>query len=105
VRFIVVTATHPEDMAAAMPGQVALVNPLDPNGPPVPIHGAKAILGVRVQNFTLGEVLICDEDGRELVGGGRKPSKWFCTTEEFGDLDTAVARAARVLLDADGAVR
>jgi hypothetical protein len=96
VIFVVVTATHPEDMAAAVPGQVARVNPASPNGPLLPFTDLELMLGMRVANFTLGEVLLCGDDGRELVGDGRKPSKWFCTTETYTDLGAAVARAREV---------
>lgn len=52
---------------------------------------------VRLQNFSLGEVLICDEYGREVAGRGRKPSKWYVETEKFDSLEAAVARAQAVL--------
>ena len=48
------------------------------------------------QVFTLGEVIICDEDGRELVGKGRKAHKWHVEVEEFLLLSEAVRRARKV---------
>jgi len=104
MRFIVVTNLSDADMAAAMPGQVARVSPTDPNGPLIPFDALEAMLGLRVQNFTLGEVLLCDDDGREVVGDGRKPSKWGCSTEEFASLDAAVACSQQVVALADGVV-
>jgi hypothetical protein len=104
MRYLVVTKLSDTDLAAALPGQVARVNPADPNGPPVPFTDLEAMLGLRVQNFTLGEVLLCDGSGREVVGAGRKPSKWSCVTEGFASLEAAVARAQEVLALADGIV-
>ena len=48
------------------------------------------------QVFTLGEVIICDENGRELVGKGRKARKWHVEVEEFLLLSEAVRRAQKV---------
>ena len=53
-------------------------------------------LELRQQVFTLGEVIICDEDGRELVGKGRKAYKWHVEVEEFLLLSEAVRRARKV---------
>jgi hypothetical protein len=101
VIYAVVTKTHPEDRAAALPGQVAMLAPeRDERGDYVyrPIEGVEAVLGVRVQVFTLGEILLLDgPGGREVVGPGRKPSKWMVTTEEFASLDAAIARAQKVV--------
>lgn len=95
--FAVVTKISDTDLAGAMPGQVARVDPANPNGPPIPFDAVQAILGLRVQVFTLGEVLLLDgEYGRELVGIQRKPSKWGVTVEHFSDLDEAVARAQQI---------
>jgi hypothetical protein len=47
--------------------------------------------------FHLGEVLILDQNGREVAGVGRKPSKWSVEVEEFITLDEAVQRAQEVL--------
>lgn len=46
--------------------------------------------------FTLGEILILDESGREVAGAGRKPSKWYVTCEEFNTVEEAVARAQQL---------
>ena len=53
-------------------------------------------LALRAPVFTLGEVLICDGDGREVVGAGRKPSKWSVGHESFSTAEEAVARAREV---------
>lgn len=53
-------------------------------------------LALRAPVFTLGEVLICDFDGRELVGAGRKPSKWSVGAETFQTPEEAVKRAREV---------
>lgn len=45
-----------------------------------------------LENFTLGEILLLNENGREFCGRGRKPSKWFVTCEEFDTLKKAITR-------------
>ena len=59
--------------------------------------GYPAALALRHQVFHLGEVLILDDDGRELPYPGRKPSKWSVECEEFDDVERAVARAREVM--------
>jgi len=52
---------------------------------------------VKVPCFRLGELLILDaEYGRELVGMGRKPKKWFISFELYDDFETAFHRARQV---------
>ena len=51
------------------------------------------MLALRAPVFTLGEVLIVDENGRELAGAGRKPDKWDVGFEIFDDVAIAVERA------------
>ena len=46
--------------------------------------------------FTLGEILVLNESGREIAGHGRKPSKWSVTCEHFSDLNDAIKRAKEV---------
>lgn len=47
-----------------------------------------------IENFALGEILILDNQGREIGGNGRKPGKWAVEIEMFGeDLLKAAARA------------
>lgn len=59
-----------------------------------PIKGA--MIRVRLRNFTLGEILVCDESGREVAGRGRKPSKWYVERESFDTIEAAVERAQAV---------
>jgi hypothetical protein len=47
--------------------------------------------------FEPGEIVVLDPSGREPFGEGRKPSKWFVTTEAFPTLADALACRARVL--------
>lgn len=47
--------------------------------------------------FTLGEILICDENGRELDGIQRKAGKWYVEVEEFDNIDKAIKKAREVL--------
>jgi|GEM_PF-2697091 len=47
--------------------------------------------------FSLGEILILDNYGREIAGRGRKPSKWSVTCEEFDSLDNAIECSQKVL--------
>lgn len=50
----------------------------------------------RAPVFTLGEVLIVDEDGREVAGHRRKASKWDVDVEVFDLLTQAIVRAEEV---------
>jgi hypothetical protein len=47
--------------------------------------------------FWVGEVLILDDNGREIPYPGRKPSKWSVECEEFDKIEDALARAAQSL--------
>ena len=40
--------------------------------------------------FQLGEILILDNNGREVNGVGRKPSKWSVEYKTFNNIDEAV---------------
>ncbi len=78
-------------------GNLALVLPVfrDIGGvdePALPVLG----LSLRAPVFSLGEVLILGEDGRELTGHGRKPSKWDVGVEIFDTVEAAVERAQKV---------
>ena len=57
------------------------------------------LMAARMEVFTLGEILIVNEDGRETFGNGRKPSKWFIEHETFDTIDEAIIRANQVVLD------
>lgn len=48
--------------------------------------------------FEVGEILVIDKEyGREILGAGRKPSKWAVNTEEFSSFAEAVKRRNEVL--------
>lgn len=53
-------------------------------------------LELRYPVFTLGEILVLDDSGREVSGIGRKPSKWFVSYETFDTIELAVDRAREI---------
>lgn len=53
------------------------------------------LINGRVPVFTLGEILILDEDDRD-VGTTRKPSKWSIEITHFDNLDAAI-RCSKVV--------
>jgi len=55
------------------------------------------IARIRVPVFTVGEILIVDDSGREVAGALRKPSKWWVEYEEFDDLREAIKRARELI--------
>jgi hypothetical protein len=59
--------------------------------------GFPASLALHKQVFRVGEVLILNDDGREIPYPGRKPAKWSVTCEEFDNVEAAVARAREVM--------
>ena len=59
-------------------------------------EGYTLIGSVRCLVFEAGEILIVDDNGREVGYPGRKPSKWSVEYEEFDDLDKAVSAALAV---------
>ena len=72
--------------------------------PLVPLHekvGA-GMLYIQAPVFRLGEVMYLNEDGRELYGQGRKPSKWSVQYETFSSATEACARSIDILREADG---
>ena len=52
---------------------------------------------VHVPVFEEGEILILDEDGREVAGHLRKPDKWGIEYEVFDNLEDAIKRAIEML--------
>jgi len=46
---------------------------------------------VHVPVFDEGEIVICDDSGREIDGMKRKPSKWHINFTEFDTLEKAIA--------------
>lgn len=55
------------------------------------------MLSLRTRVFIPGEILVLDDDGRELGGRGRKPDKWDVSVETFDTLEAAAKRAAEVM--------
>lgn len=49
--------------------------------------------------FHVGELLVLDDDDREIGYPGRAPYKWGIEFETFHDLEQAAARAQEVTLD------
>lgn len=94
ITFAVVTETSPIDYALALDIQVAGEG--EQLSPITRFLGPAALLSLRAPVFTLGEILLLDEDGREVDGPGRKPSKWGVSIQEFETLDDAVARSQEV---------
>lgn len=95
---VVVRVPEGEDVAGnlALPMAGAWISkhPQDPTRvEPVP---PALLLALRCPVFHRGEILVLDEDGREVAGHGRKPSKWDVDVELFETIEQAVARAARL---------
>ncbi|SRR5712692_3372715 len=57
-------------------------------------------LSLRKTVFSTGEILIVDEDGREIGGAFRKPEKWGVHFDTFGleEIEAAIALARTVCL-------
>ncbi len=60
------------------------------------IRSPSIVLALRMPVFHVGEVLICDYDGREIPYPGRKPDKWDVETESFQELENALVCASQV---------
>lgn len=91
MKFGVITKTSEIDYAIAMGLKLQQGNdPLQLTDP------APALLILsRMPVFAVGEILILDDDGREIAGHGRKPSKWAVTCEEFDTIEEALTRLFR----------
>lgn len=50
-------------------------------------------LSLRTPVFSLGEIIVVNESGREIGGHGRKPSKWSISSEYFDNVEDAIERA------------
>ncbi len=72
-------------------GKVVDLHEVDPNLAMI------AALKLRAPVFHLGEVLLVDEDGREVGGLMRKPNKWDVTYEEFSLVGDAYRRVQEVM--------
>jgi hypothetical protein len=55
-----------------------------------------AFLNLRQPVFQLGEIVIVNSDGREVICDGRKASKWFVEYEEFDNIEDAIRRSQEV---------
>lgn len=51
----------------------------------------------KVEVFSVGEIVICDENGREIGYPGRKPSKWYVSYEIFDNLNEAIDKVKSLL--------
>lgn len=91
--FTVVTEVSDTDYALALPSVDQAFD-----GHLTPLHEVVPGLALmmRMPVFTLGEIMFLDISGREIAGHGRKPSKWGVVTEEFDEIDDAIARAVEV---------
>lgn len=63
--------------------------------------GFPTALALHVHVFEVGEVLILNDDGREIPYPGRKPAKWSVTCEEFDTVEAALERATAVMNDGE----
>jgi len=59
--------------------------------------GYPAALAIHKRVFHVGEVLLLDDNGREIPYPGRKPSKWSVTCEEFDTVEAALDRAREAM--------
>jgi hypothetical protein len=55
------------------------------------------LLLLRRPVFNVGELLVLDDDGREIPYPARKPGKWSVTCEEFDTVQAAVNRVVEVM--------
>ena len=56
----------------------------------------KSFVTCKVDVFCLGEIIIVDSFGREIIGAGRKPSKWHVEYKEFTSIKEAVKLANKI---------
>jgi len=101
MKFQVVTRVPDPFDAKAAAGNAALVLPLyvdlKQDGNLEILRATDGALNFRGPVFHLGEVMIVeDTGGREVVGRGRKASKWDVNVETYDTVEEAVARAWEV---------
>lgn len=60
------------------------------------------VLSLRHEVFHIGEILVLDDDGREIGWPQRKPEKWHVRTQRFGihEIEAAIALASQLTNDA-----
>lgn len=51
---------------------------------------------VYTQVFELGEIVIVNDYGREIVGKGRKPDKWWVEFKEFDKIEDAIKCSLKI---------
>jgi hypothetical protein len=91
MKFIVITDTPDMDDPQEAQGNLATALGslhLASNGSRLGLES----LAFYIPVFVRGEILICDDDGREKSGRGRKPNKWGCTYDTYDTLGAALER-------------
>lgn len=106
--YAVVVKTDDRDMALAF-GVFIETEPMrESNGwrakhtPVIEALGVDAMLSMRQAVWKLGELLLLDANGREVVFPMRKPDKWHVEVETFDLIDDAIARALEVTEESRG---
>jgi len=61
------------------------------------VLGPNIALQLRMPVFHVGEILIVDEDGREIGFPGRKPDKWDVTVVSYDHVEDAIHHAIQVM--------
>lgn len=75
-------------VVVAYKGKLYLENTIPSDA--VPENGSSLVGFANDRVFELGEILILDNDGRELSGHGRKPSKWMVEHQSCETLEEAI---------------
>ena len=101
IRFAVVTKTSPQDMALGMDVYVEKEQPRPENNFTAKNVNIAELIGpqvmaLRTPVFYLGEIILLNEDGREVDGPQRKPDKWYVEIDVYTDLNEAIARSREV---------
>lgn len=99
-KFEVVTKVYETDLAIPMNDLYAVQGErTQETGWVEPVEKLNIIqmIGLRQSVFHLGEIIIINENGREVAAPGRKADKWSVDTEVFDNLEDAVKRAEEVI--------
>lgn len=99
--FAVITEVSPPETGLNMAAPIGELY-ISTNGLECRRVGGIEQMAFRTPVFTPGEILILDEDGRELAGRYRKPSKWGVSYETYINVEAAIDRARDVLHTVDG---
>lgn len=97
INFIVITKVNSLDGNLATAMDLYQVTDDDVVPPVVVRVNPLATLSLRIPVFHVGEVIIANEDGREIPHPQRKPSKWDVETETFTNLNDALDRARPIV--------